>query len=74
LCKLDLNRVYIYILPESPLPSPLPQEVTRDWAVRSGVKQRKVHLIVTPAVVREVRAHFDCPDLEGAELEDQVKA
>jgi hypothetical protein len=31
-----------------------------------------VHLIVTPAVVREARAHFNCPDLEGAELEDQV--
>ncbi len=24
------------------------------------------------AVVREARAHFNCPDLEGAELEDQV--
>jgi hypothetical protein len=31
-----------------------------------------VHLIVTPAVVREARAHFNCPDLEGAELKDQV--
>jgi hypothetical protein len=28
--------------------------------------------MVTPKVVEEVRAHFDCPDLEGAELEDQV--
>ena len=28
--------------------------------------------MVTPAVVREVRRHFDCPTLEGAELEDQV--
>mmetsp|Transcript_58955 Transcript_58955/g.138645 ORF Transcript_58955/g.138645 Transcript_58955/m.138645 type:complete len:725 (+) Transcript_58955:210-2384(+) len=26
--------------------------------------------IVTPAVQRAVRAHFDCPALEGAELED----
>jgi leishmanolysin-like peptidase len=33
---------------------------------------RKFHLMVTPKVVEEVRAHFDCPDLEGAELEDQV--
>jgi hypothetical protein len=24
------------------------------------------------AVVREARAHFNCPDLEGADLEDQV--
>ncbi len=51
---------------------PLFQEVTREWGVRGGVKQRTVHLVVTPAVVREVRAHFNCPDLEGAELEDQV--
>ena len=29
-------------------------------------------MVVTPAVVREVRRHFECPDLEGAELEDQV--
>ena len=28
--------------------------------------------MVTPKVVEEARAHFDCPDLEGAELEDQV--
>ena len=31
------------------------------------------HLVVTPSVVREVRRHFDCPTLEGAELEDQVE-
>lgn len=47
------------------------KEVTREWGVRGGVKQRTVHLVVTPAVRREVRAHFNCPDLEGAELEDQ---
>ena len=28
--------------------------------------------MVTPRVVEEVRNHFGCPDLEGAELEDQV--
>jgi hypothetical protein len=28
--------------------------------------------MVTPRVVEEVRAHFGCPTLEGAELEDQV--
>jgi leishmanolysin-like peptidase len=27
--------------------------------------------MVTPRVVEEVRAHFGCPTLEGAELEDQ---
>lgn len=27
--------------------------------------------MVTPRVVQEVRKHFNCPQLEGAELEDQ---
>lgn len=27
--------------------------------------------MVTPKVVKEVRNHFNCPELEGAELEDQ---
>jgi len=30
-------------------------------------------MMVTPKVVEEVRAHFGCPTLEGAELEDQVR-
>jgi len=33
--------------------------------------KKMTHLVVTPRVVREVRTHFDCPTLEGAELEDQ---
>ena len=28
--------------------------------------------MVTPSVQREVRRHFNCASLEGAELEDQV--
>lgn len=28
-------------------------------------------MIVTPRVRAEVQAHFNCPELEGAELEDQ---
>ena len=28
-------------------------------------------MMVTPHVVEEVRSHFGCRDLEGAELEDQ---
>ena len=28
-------------------------------------------MMVTPRVVEEVRSHFGCSDLEGAELEDQ---
>jgi len=47
------------------------KEVKRDWVVRGGRKQKNLHMVVTPAVVREVRRHFSCSDLEGAELEDQ---
>lgn len=43
----------------------------RDWRVREGNITRTMQMIVTPRVQREVRKHFDCPDLEGAELEDQ---
>jgi len=32
---------------------------------------REVQMMVTPRVVEEVRSHFGCRDLEGAELEDQ---
>lgn len=42
-----------------------------NWMVRGGVISRIMHMVVTPRVVEEVRSHFDCPDLEGAELEDQ---
>jgi len=30
-----------------------------------------MQMIVTPRVRAEVQAHFKCPELEGAELEDQ---
>lgn len=39
--------------------------------VRSGTKTRTVDVMVTPRVVEEVRNHFGCPTLLGAELEDQ---
>ena len=39
--------------------------------MRKGVKDRSFHVMVTPKVVEEVRRHFGCDDLEGAELEDQ---
>lgn len=48
------------------------RRVTRtDWLTGAGRVDKQVHLVVTPTVVREVRAHFNCPSLEGAELEDQ---
>lgn len=45
--------------------------VRRDWLVKDGVVERTMNMIVTPRVQREVRAHFNCDSLEGAELEDQ---
>ena len=46
--------------------------VTRkDWLIKGGPMERKMEMIVTPRVQKEVRDHFNCPDLEGAELEDQ---
>ncbi|XP_014614283.1 PREDICTED: leishmanolysin-like peptidase [Polistes canadensis] len=46
--------------------------VTRPyWQVHGGYVERSMQMIVTPRVRAEVQAHFDCPDLEGAELEDQ---
>ena len=48
------------------------QKIERtDWKVRGGSVRRTVHMIVTPNVVKEVRNHFNCSTLEGAELEDQ---
>lgn len=46
--------------------------VTRPyWQVHGGYVERSMQMIVTPRVRAEVQAHFNCPDLEGAELEDQ---
>ncbi|CAD5112099.1 DgyrCDS1340 [Dimorphilus gyrociliatus] len=47
------------------------QATYNNWRVRKGVIQKTVHLVVTPNVVREVRKHFNCTSLEGAELENQ---
>ncbi|XP_039281797.1 leishmanolysin-like peptidase isoform X2 [Nilaparvata lugens] len=48
------------------------RKVTRDnWTVFGGAVRRQVQVMVTPRVVAEVRQHFNCSTLEGAELEDQ---
>ena len=47
------------------------RRVSREWKVRGGVMEKVTQLLVTPRVVREVRSHFGCATLEGAELEDQ---
>ena len=45
--------------------------IRHDWKVRSASVKKEIHMISTPRVIEEVRSHFDCPTLEGAELEDQ---
>ncbi|KAK6635611.1 hypothetical protein RUM44_000865 [Polyplax serrata] len=45
--------------------------VRDDWLVHGGPVKREFHVLVTPRVVEEVRSHFNCSLLEGAELEDQ---
>lgn len=45
--------------------------VREKWAVKGGVTKRVIDMMVTPRVVQEVRDHFGCDELEGAELEDQ---
>ncbi|KAI1290328.1 Leishmanolysin-like peptidase [Halotydeus destructor] len=42
-----------------------------DWRIRSGLLKKNIRMVVTPRVVDEVRKHFNCSSLEGAELEDQ---
>ncbi|MFH4975951.1 hypothetical protein AB6A40_002660 [Gnathostoma spinigerum] len=43
----------------------------KDWWTADGMVSHSVHVMVTPQVQKEVRAHFDCDQLEGAELENQ---
>ena len=43
----------------------------RKWKVRGGVVEKEVQVVVTPRVVEEVRRHYGCKSLSGAELEDQ---
>jgi leishmanolysin-like peptidase len=45
--------------------------VRTNWTTGGGNINKEVHMIVTPTVVQEVRRHFNCSTLEGAELEDQ---
>ncbi|KAL5112696.1 Leishmanolysin-like peptidase [Taenia crassiceps] len=43
----------------------------RAWRSALGTFQRKVHIVVTPTVLRFAREYFSCPQLEGVELENQ---
>lgn len=44
---------------------------TRRWKVRGGYTTKEVQVVVTPKVREEVRKHYGCESLSGAELEDQ---
>lgn len=41
------------------------------WEVKGGIMKKNIDMMVTPRVAQEVRNHFNCSELEGAELEDQ---
>ncbi|XP_040565883.1 leishmanolysin-like peptidase [Lepeophtheirus salmonis] len=43
----------------------------RQWRVRGMTVEKEVQVVVTPRVQEEVRAHYGCHSLSGAELEDQ---
>eukprot|EP00070_Physeter_catodon_P019625 XP_023979982.1 leishmanolysin-like peptidase isoform X3 [Physeter catodon] len=48
------------------------RKVERLWDIRDNKRVRHtVYLLVTPRVVDEARKHFNCPILEGMELENQ---
>ncbi|XP_023070657.1 leishmanolysin-like peptidase isoform X4 [Piliocolobus tephrosceles] len=48
------------------------RKVERLWDIRDNkIVHHTVYLLVTPRVVEEARKHFDCPVLEGMELENQ---
>uniref|UniRef100_A0A3B3ZIF2 Leishmanolysin-like peptidase n=1 Tax=Periophthalmus magnuspinnatus TaxID=409849 RepID=A0A3B3ZIF2_9GOBI len=48
------------------------RRVTRLWNTRGErMLQHQVHVLVTPRVREEARRHFNCPILEGMELENQ---
>lgn len=51
------------------------RKITRkDWETADGLVQHDVLMIVTPKVKQEVRKHFRCSSLEGAEIENQGPA
>jgi leishmanolysin-like peptidase len=51
------------------------RKITRkDWETADGLVQHDVLLMVTPKVKEEVRNHFRCRSLEGAEIENQGRA
>ncbi|CAH8853715.1 unnamed protein product [Trichobilharzia szidati] len=50
------------------------QRVNRTWLSALGTFQKLAHIVVLPTVVRVARIFFDCPTLDGVELEDEDEA
>lgn len=42
-----------------------------NWKIGTKRINRSITMLITPKVLHEVRNHFNCSTLEGAELEDQ---
>lgn len=67
LIKIFSNRLQIHQWSNATI-----RRIVRDkWAVKGGNINKHIDVMVTPRVVEEVRRHFNCSELEGAELEDQ---
>ncbi|EFO20021.2 hypothetical protein LOAG_08471 [Loa loa] len=52
-------------------PSTIRTIIRNDWWTAEGTIPHSIHVMVTPRVQQEARRHFNCSDLEGAELENQ---
>lgn len=53
------------------IPGVIEKFIRTDWEVAKGQIKRDVYMIVTPRVREEARKYFNCPTLEGAEIENQ---
>lgn len=66
-----MNRSFIRLQARQWSDKVIKTVIRRNWTVHGGVVDKEVQMMVTPRVVEEVRKHFNCSYLEGAELEDQ---
>ncbi|CAH8571603.1 unnamed protein product [Schistosoma margrebowiei] len=48
--------------------------VNRTWLSAFGTFQKLAHIVVLPTVVRIARSFYNCPNLDGVELEDEDDA
>ncbi|EYB82779.1 hypothetical protein Y032_0351g3240 [Ancylostoma ceylanicum] len=53
------------------VPGVIEQFTRLDWETAEGITPHTVFMMVTPKVREEARNFFKCPDLEGAEIENQ---